>query len=101
MCGDYWEYAVGNLADNSTTVCSGDCVVGNIWNGGSAATSAHTWVLKDGTQSLGTVAASMAQLDGSGAGVIDIFKGTRIRTNLIIDPDDSGTGTLIVQYKKL
>lgn len=57
--------------------------------------SAHTVVFKDGTTAKITLPASLA------AGSSPKFYGARFETSLVIDPDDSSTGSITVFYRPL
>jgi len=87
-----YKYAVVDTADNSTTVSAKpSLVVGYHIN---TALSAHTVVLKDGTNPVITIAASAA------VGMVDIPP-TQFETSLVVDPNDSSTGNITVFYRDL
>lgn len=88
-----WKYASVDLSANSTTVESVPCLVKG-WHV-TTALSAHVCLIKDDTTAVLAVPASAA--------VGDTFdcEGIRFETSLVVDPDDSGTGTITVVYKIL
>jgi hypothetical protein len=57
--------------------------------------SAHTVVFKDGTTAKITLPASLA------AGSERDMHGARFETSLVIDPDDSSTGEVVVFYRPI
>lgn len=86
-------YASVDLSDNSTTVYASPC---RLWGVKVIAdTSAHTVDIKDGSNTLMTIPASQSSL------VTQDFHGVRCETNLVVDPDDSATGTLLVIYEPI
>lgn len=87
-----WEYTVVDLSDNSTTVASVPSIIGNVWV--TVVLSAHVCPIKDNTTVIANLAASAAVGDALTAQF-----GTRTTTSLIVDPDDSATGTIIVQHR--
>lgn len=88
-----WLPAVVDLADDSTTVLNGPAVLGLVYV--NTALSAHVCLIKDDTTSIFTLPASTA------AGAFFDFEGTRFETSLVVDPDNSATGSITVLYKKL
>lgn len=87
-----WKWKRVDLANDSTIVFDGQCRIGNIYV--DAVMSAHACPILDGSNSFASLLASTA------AGtLISAFKGSRFYSNLIIDPNDAATGTLLVQYQ--
>lgn len=88
------DYAVVNLADDSTTVYSGPC----IYYGFIVTTvlSAHAIDILDGANVIDGAVASTA--DATRA-LLPI--GIRCRTSLIVDPDNSSTGVITVLYRPI
>jgi hypothetical protein len=84
-----WEYAVVDVATDSTTVCSGPATLRAIIV--NTALSAHTCPIKDGTTTVFTLPASQA------VGFIDLY-GIKFRSSLIVDPNDSGTGNITLVW---
>lgn len=88
-----WKWKRVNLSADSTEVCDGPCRLGVIRV--ETAMSAHACVIKNGTDTYATLAASSA------AGtVFDFGKFARFTDSLVIDPDNSGTGVLLVHYSE-
>jgi hypothetical protein len=85
-----WKYAVVDLATNSTTVESVACLVNAVYI--NTATSAHACIIKDDTAATYTIPASAAAGNRYG------FGPTRFETSLVVDPDDSATGSITVEY---
>jgi hypothetical protein len=88
------DYAVVNVATDSTTVYNGPC----LYFGATVTTalSAHALPIMDGANTVDSFAASAA------VGASHIFlHGVRINTSLVVDPDNSGTGTITVFYRAL
>ena len=87
------DYAVVDVSDNSTTVYTGPCVLHGVYV--NTVLSAHACPIKDGTTSVVTLVAS------AGAGTSILYPGIRFNTSLIVDPDDSATGSIVVAYRKV
>lgn len=88
------EYAVVNVADDSTTVYTGAC----LFFGATVSTglSAHPLPIQDGANVIAGFAASAA------AGTtISTGAGIRCNTSLVVDPNNSATGTITVWFRKL
>jgi hypothetical protein len=88
------DYAVVNVADNTTTVYNGPC----LYFGASVTTvlSAHALPVVDGSNTVDSFAASAA------VGTSHIFlHGVRFNTSLIVNPDDAATGAITVFYRPL
>ena len=85
-----WKYAVVDLADNSTTIESVACLVNGVYI--NTATSAHACLIKDDTSMVYTIPASATAANRYG------FGPTRFETSLVVDPDDSATGSITVEY---
>jgi len=87
------QYAVVNLADDATTVYNGPAILYGIYC--SVVASAHITAIKDDTVTVLNLIPSLA------AGANLAFPGVRFETSLIVDPDNVGTGTIVVFYKPL
>ena len=88
------DYAVVNVADNSTTIYSGPCIYyGCIVT---TALSAHALPIMDGSNTIDSFAASSAV--GSYHG---LNHGVRCATNLVVDPNDAATGNVTVFYRPI
>jgi hypothetical protein len=88
------EYAVVNVATDSTTVVNAPCIFyGAIVT---TALSAHALPILDGSNTIGALAASAAVGATCFPGI-----GIRCATSLIVDPDNSGTGTITIYYRQL
>ena len=87
---DGWEYAVVDVATDSTTVSSGPSRLKAITV--QTVLSAHALPIKDGSVTVYTIAASTA------AGTRIEFDGIKFHSSLIIDPNDAATGGLLVAW---
>lgn len=88
------DYAVVNVADNSTTIYTGPC----IYYGCVVTTvlSAHALPILDGANTIDSFAASAA------VGTYHPFNhGVRCATSLIVDPNDAATGNVTVFYRPI
>lgn len=85
--------SVVNVATDSTTVYTGPCLLHGIYV--DAALSAHACPIKDDTTTKITLVASLA------VGTNLVFPGVLFATSLVVDPDNSGSGTLVVFYEPL
>ncbi len=88
------DYAVVDVANNSTTVYNGPC----IYYGAvvTTALSAHDLPIQDGSTVIDSFAASSA------VGVYHPFNhGVRCGTSLVVDPNDAATGRITVLYRPL
>ena len=88
-----WRYAVVDLADNLTTITAVATLVKGVYI--NAALSAHACPIKDNTTTVVTLPASAS------AGTHYEFDGIRFESKLIVDPDDSATGSVMVEYNLL
>lgn len=84
-------YAVVDTSDNSTTVYSGKVLVRGVYVNTSL--SAHTVILKNDSTAVFTIPSS------TGAGTFIPFGDVSFDTSLVVDPDDSSTGSITVIYK--
>lgn len=82
--------AVVNVEDNSTTVYAGKCYLFGVYV--NTALSDHALEIKNGTTTLVTIPAEAA------AGSHFSFPGILFDTSLIVDPDNSATGSITVAY---
>lgn len=88
------EYAVVDVATNSTTVCATPCVLFGYYI--NTALSAHALPLQDNTTAVITIPASAA------AGSMQNFiGGIHLLTSFVIDPNDAATGNITVWYRKI
>lgn len=88
-----WTPKAIDLAVDTTTVLSNAAIVKGIYV--NTTMSAHTCEIKNGTETLLIIPASSA------AGTVIDFageKGVLFDINLIVDPDDSGTGNITIFY---
>lgn len=86
-------YAVVDVSDNTTTVYDGPCLLFGVYV--NTGLSAHVLPIKDNTTTVVSIAASAA------AGTNTTFPGIRFETSLIVDPNDSGTGSVTVAYRPI
>lgn len=86
-------YSVVNVEDNSTTVYSGPCLLFGVYVNEDL--SAHALPIKDNSTTVVTLPASW------GAGNFAHFPGIRFETSLVVDPDDSGDGSIVVAYRPI
>jgi len=89
--GFEFKYAVVDTSDNSTTVSTRNSMLRGVYINTSL--SAHTVVIKDGTTSVFTIPAS------SFAGQFIPFGDVVFTGGIVVDPDDSSTGSITVVYK--
>lgn len=85
------DYAVVNVADDSTTIYTGKC----IYYGAAVTTalSAHALPIMDGSNTIDSFAASSA------VGVVHSWPGIVCLTSLVVDPNNSATGNITVFYR--
>ena len=88
-----WLYAVVDVSDNSTTVYDGPAILHGVYV--NTGLSAHALPIKDSTTTVVTIPASAA------AGAIYHPFDIQFATSLIVDPDDSATGSVTVAYRPL
>lgn len=86
-------YAVVNVATDSTTVYNGPALLFGVYV--NTALSAHVLPIVDGSTTVVSIAASAA------AGTNTTFPGIRFETSLIVDPDNSGTGSVTIAYRPI
>jgi len=82
---------VVDLTDNSTTVYGGRCLVRSVYV--NTDTSAQAILIKDGATTVFTIPASTP------AGIRFVLGDAHFKTSLVVDPDDSATGSITVTYK--
>ena len=87
------EYTVVDLADDTTTVYAGPCTLLGVYV--NTVLSNHIVLIKDDTLTVGSLHVTMA------AGTNIDFHGMRFDTSLIVDPDNSSTGKLLVMWRKI
>jgi hypothetical protein len=87
------DYAVVNVADNSTTVYASPC----IYYGSIVTTvlSAHALPIQDGTTVIDSYAASAA------VGTAHLLTHGVRCASLVVDPDDAATGRITVFYRPI
>ena len=89
-----WDYSVQDTSTNGpTTILGVPALVCAVYI--NTALSAHTVVLKDGTTAVYTIPANATAGNKYG------FGPTRFETSLVIDPDDSSTGSVTIEYRPL
>lgn len=89
-----WKYSVVDLSDDSTTISNVGVIVGGVYI--NTTMSAHTCSINNGATAVFVIPAS------STAGTTVTFgfdDGVLFGTSLIVDPDNSGTGSLTIMYK--
>lgn len=89
-----WTPTVVDLANNITTVKTTSVDVKSVYI--NTTMSAHACLIKDGATTKFIIPAS------SVAGTVFDFAGedgVEFNTNLIVDPDDAGTGNITILYK--
>jgi hypothetical protein len=83
-------YAVVDTSNNTVTVLATPGYVYGVFV--NTALSAHTVVIKDATAAIATIPASAA------AGANYNLFGVYCATSIVVDPDDSSTGSITVVY---
>lgn len=84
------QYAVVDLSTDLTTVYNGPCIV--VGAQVQVALSAHACPIKDGGTTVFSIPASAAA-----AATYD-YMNANFLTSLVVDPDNSGTGTIAIMY---
>ena len=87
------EYSVVDLSDNTTTIYTGPCIL--LGTHVNTVLSAHIVLITDGATTVASMPASTA------AGTDNDYHGLRCETSLIVNPDDSSTGSLLVMWRKV
>ena len=87
------KYGVFDVSNNIATISSKASILHGVYI--NTTLSAHTIIIKNATTSVFTIPASAT------AGNYYNFNETEFSTNLIIDPDDSATGSITVIYDDL
>jgi len=88
------QYTVVDVADNSTTVYTGPCILYGLVV--TTVLSAHALPVLDGaTNTVAALAASAA------VGTTTNYAGIRCDTSLVVDPNDSATGRITVIWRKV
>ena len=85
------DYAVVSVTDNTTTVYTGPCMLYGIYV--NTVLSAHVCPVTDGGTTVVSLVASAA------AGTSIQYPGIRFNTSLIVNPNDSGSGSITVAYR--
>ena len=88
-----WKHAVVDLSTNSTTVSDVPCIVKGFYV--NTAMSAHECRIKDDTTTVIRIPASTA------AAAASDFEQLRFETSLVVDPDDSATGELLIMFDQM
>lgn len=83
-------YAVVNVQDDITTVYTGPALLYGVYV--NTALSAQALPIKDGTTTVVSIAASAA------VGTNITFPGIRFETSIVVDPDNSGSGSVTIAY---
>ncbi len=86
-------YGVVSVADNTTTVYTGPCVLHGVYV--NTVLSNHVLPIKDGTTTVVSIPALAAA--GSIYHPFDIV----FNTSLVVDPNDAATGDIVVAYRPL
>ncbi len=86
-------YSVVNVATDSTTISTAPAILYGVYV--NTALSAHALPIVDSATTVVTIPASAA------AGSIYTFPGIRFETSLIVDPDNSATGSITVAYRPI
>ena len=86
------EYSVVSVTDDTTTVFTGPCTLHGIYV--NTALSAHVLPIEDGSTTVVSVISSAA------AGLSVPFPGIRFETSLIVNPNNAGTGSVTVAFRK-
>ena len=84
-------YSVVDTSNNTVTVLNAPGYVYGVFV--NTALSAHTVVVKDATAAIATIPASAA------AGASYNLFGVYCATSIVVDPDDSSTGSITVIYR--
>jgi hypothetical protein len=82
---------VVDVADNSTTVYTGQVLVYGVYV--NTVLSAHACPIQDGSTAKITLPASLT------AGTNLTFPGVRFNTSLVVDPNDAATGNITIFYR--
>lgn len=90
-----WITLSVDIGVDNTTVYSAPCLLRGYTV--TSVLSAHDVLFKDGTAAAGTIVAKAPASAGVGT-TVDLLD-MRIENKLVIDPDDSGVGTINVIYK--
>ena len=85
------DYAVVSVADNTTTVYTGPCMLYGIYV--NTILSAHALPIQDGSTTVVSLVASAA------VGTSIQYPGIKFSTSLIVNPDDAATGDVVVAYR--
>lgn len=84
-------YAVVTVDDDSTTVVTGPCTLHGVYV--NTVLSAHVCPIKDGSTTVVSLPASLA------AGSSIVYPGIKFETSLVVDPDNSATGSITIAYR--
>ncbi len=87
------EYAVVSVTDDTTTVFTGPCILYGAYV--NTVLSAQALPIKDGTTTVVSLVASAA------VGTSILYPGLRFNTSLIVDPDNAGTGSVTVAFRRV
>ena len=85
------DYAVVPVADDTTTVYTGPCMLYGIYV--NTVLSTHVLPIKDGAVTVVSLPVDLA------AGTSILYPGIRFETSLIVDPDNAATGDIVVAYR--
>lgn len=87
------EYTVVDLADDSTTVFTGPCILFGLTV--TTVLTAQVLPVLDGAVNIAALPASAA------VGTTTQYAGIRCNTSLIVNPDDAATGRVTVIWRKV
>ena len=87
------EYTVVPVADNTTTVFTGPCILYGVYV--NTVLSAHALPIQDVSTTVVSIVASAA------VGTSILYPGIRFNTSLIVNPDDSATGSVTVAWRRV
>jgi len=87
------EYAVVSVTDNTTTVFDGPCILTGVYV--NTILSAHVLPITDGATTVVSLVASAA------AGTSIAYPSIRFNTSLIVNPNDSGDGSITVTFRRV
>ena len=87
------EYVVVPVADDTTTVFDGPCILTGIYV--NTVLSAQVLPIQDGATTVVSLVASAA------AGTSIQYPSIRFDTSLIVNPDDAATGSITVAFRRV
>ena len=93
-----WNYTSCPFAGSAITVSAAPAIIGKVWV--NTVLSAHVCAIKDNATTIFSLPASAAATI-SDATAYTFAAGTRFETSLVVSPNASGTGTILVQWRPL